>query len=168
MKKAHLQERIAQCYAEFGLFEEATEAIERAKEILNESSHVQRYRECVSTALEIEARRILVKETDKKENYSLGDFEIDIETRIESNLEIVTELAPPHTERYRQIVKYLATGESDISKEICKKYFEITDEISEEQKFFHWELEFPEIFLNEDATPKENPGFDLQVRRIEG
>src|SRR6266487_1524168 len=26
--------------------------------------------------------------------------------------------------------------------------------------FFHWELEFPEVFFNDDGTAKQNPGFD--------
>lgn len=29
--------------------------------------------------------------------------------------------------------------------------------------FFHWELEFPEVFFNEDGTPKETPGFDAVI-----
>ncbi len=29
--------------------------------------------------------------------------------------------------------------------------------------FFHWELEFPEVFFNEDGTPKQNPGFDAVI-----
>lgn len=34
---------------------------------------------------------------------------------------------------------------------------------AEEKKFFHWEFEFPEVFFNEDGTPKENPGFDAVI-----
>jgi Alw26I/Eco31I/Esp3I family type II restriction m6 adenine DNA methyltransferase len=30
-------------------------------------------------------------------------------------------------------------------------------------KVFNWELEFPEVFFNEDGTLKENPGFDCVV-----
>jgi len=38
-------------------------------------------------------------------------------------------------------------------------------EISKSQppKVFNWELEFPEVFFNEDGTLKENPGFDCVV-----
>ena len=35
-------------------------------------------------------------------------------------------------------------------------------DIAEERKFFHWELEFPEIFF-EGGKVKENPGFDTVV-----
>ena len=38
-------------------------------------------------------------------------------------------------------------------------------EISKSQppKAFNWEIEFPEVFFNEDGTLKENPGFDCVV-----
>jgi len=32
-----------------------------------------------------------------------------------------------------------------------------------ERRFFHWELEFPEVFFSEDGTQKENPGFDAVI-----
>lgn len=35
-------------------------------------------------------------------------------------------------------------------------------EISDERKFFYWELEFPEVFF-EEGRPKEYPGFDAVV-----
>lgn len=35
--------------------------------------------------------------------------------------------------------------------------------IAREQRFFHWELAFPEIFFDVDGKPKANPGFDAVV-----
>jgi hypothetical protein len=32
-----------------------------------------------------------------------------------------------------------------------------------ERRFFHWELEFPEVFFNDDGTPRELPGFDAVI-----
>jgi TaqI-like C-terminal specificity domain/Eco57I restriction-modification methylase/N-6 DNA Methylase len=32
-----------------------------------------------------------------------------------------------------------------------------------ERRFFHWELEFPEVFFNDDGTPRESPGFDVVI-----
>ena len=32
-----------------------------------------------------------------------------------------------------------------------------------ERRFFHWELEFPEVFFNDDGTPRESPGFDAVI-----
>jgi hypothetical protein len=36
-------------------------------------------------------------------------------------------------------------------------------DIAAVRRFFHWELEFPEIFFNDDGSPKENPGFDAVI-----
>ncbi|MBI4722727.1 MAG: N-6 DNA methylase [Candidatus Stahlbacteria bacterium] len=36
-------------------------------------------------------------------------------------------------------------------------------EIAKNKMFFHWELEFPEVFFNEDGTRKENPGFNAVI-----
>jgi len=38
-----------------------------------------------------------------------------------------------------------------------------SETIARERRFFHWELEFPEVFFNEDGSPKENPGFDCVI-----
>src|SRR3989338_4787748 len=35
--------------------------------------------------------------------------------------------------------------------------------IAREKKFLHWELDFPEVFFNEDGSPKENQGFDCVI-----
>jgi type I restriction-modification system DNA methylase subunit len=36
-------------------------------------------------------------------------------------------------------------------------------EVAKKMMFFHWELEFPDVFFNEDGSPKENPGFDAII-----
>jgi len=35
--------------------------------------------------------------------------------------------------------------------------------IAREQRFFHWELAFPEIFYDANGAPKETPGFDAVI-----
>jgi len=32
-----------------------------------------------------------------------------------------------------------------------------------DKPFFHWELEFPEVFFNDDGSPKAGPGFDAVI-----
>ena len=44
-----------------------------------------------------------------------------------------------------------------------KPLIENSEAIAEEKRFFHWELEFPEVFFNEDGSPKENQGFDCVI-----
>jgi hypothetical protein len=43
-----------------------------------------------------------------------------------------------------------------------KEWFIRAQKIAEERRFFHWELEFPEIFF-EKGKRKDNPGFDAVV-----
>ena len=48
-------------------------------------------------------------------------------------------------------------------KQLCQEsWFKKAKEISNEKRFFHWELEFPEIFF-EGHQRKENPGFDVVI-----
>jgi len=51
------------------------------------------------------------------------------------------------------------------SKELKAKIKSFDDAFknAEERGYFHWELEFPEVFFNEDGTPKEYPGFDVVI-----
>ena len=44
-----------------------------------------------------------------------------------------------------------------------QKILDEAQRIAYEQRFFHWELAFPEIFFNADGTPKDNPGFDAVI-----
>jgi len=41
------------------------------------------------------------------------------------------------------------------------KVWQKVREIAEENKFFHWDLEFPQIFCDVDGNQLENPGFDI-------
>ncbi len=36
-------------------------------------------------------------------------------------------------------------------------------DIAASRRFFHWELEFPEVFFNDDGSNKENAGFDAVI-----
>lgn len=44
-----------------------------------------------------------------------------------------------------------------------KEFVKRASAISAERHFFHWELEFPEIFFEANGTRKSNPGFDAVV-----
>jgi Alw26I/Eco31I/Esp3I family type II restriction m6 adenine DNA methyltransferase len=64
---------------------------------------------------------------------------------------------------YNFIVSTLQSpdGKEHIPK--LSSLLENSETIATERRFFHWELEFPEIFFNEDGSPKENPGFDCVI-----
>ncbi|RKX56240.1 MAG: hypothetical protein DRP50_00820 [Thermotoga sp.] len=64
--------------------------------------------------------------------------------------------------KYQQLQNNLRTSTEEWNKLKQEPYFRKAQEIAEEKRFFHWELEFPEIFF-EDHRRKENPGFDAVI-----
>ncbi len=44
-----------------------------------------------------------------------------------------------------------------------KEWFRKANILNKENHFFHWELEFPEIFFDEYGREKDNPGFDVVI-----
>ena len=44
-----------------------------------------------------------------------------------------------------------------------KKFLDPALEITDKKQFFHWELEFPEVFYDEFGRIRQNPGFDAVV-----
>lgn len=52
--------------------------------------------------------------------------------------------------------------ENEWRRKTSREWFSSANQIAEEKSFFHWELEFPEIFF-EGGAPKENPGWDAVV-----
>lgn len=69
-----------------------------------------------------------------------------------------TELLRPDSYTYWELVSYTLDGRvSDprmLSEGKMKRYLSVSEEIAKRMCFFHWELEFPEIYR------RENPGFD--------
>ena len=47
-------------------------------------------------------------------------------------------------------------------KNLCAFLFR-SERSAAERRFFHWELEFPEVFFNEDGTPRAKAGFDAVI-----
>ena len=52
--------------------------------------------------------------------------------------------------------------ENEWRKKTNREWFLSANQIAKDKSFFHWELEFPEIFF-ESGAPKENPGWDAVV-----
>jgi Alw26I/Eco31I/Esp3I family type II restriction m6 adenine DNA methyltransferase len=64
---------------------------------------------------------------------------------------------------YSFIVSSLQSSEGATQLPKLSSLLQKSKSISKDKNFFHWELEFPEVFFNEDGSPKENPGFDCVV-----
>ena len=72
-------------------------------------------------------------------------------------------IAVPDESIFKELRDYIFKEQSSLSKEICGKYLDPSIVISGDQRFFHWELEFPEVYLDEEGKFKKNPGFDAAL-----
>lgn len=76
-------------------------------------------------------------------------------------------LIPNDEKAYEELAKIFKQIQ-DIKTPILEKLVQenvapILDKFTEELLPFCWELEFPEVFFNDDGTLKENPGFDVVI-----
>jgi len=75
------------------------------------------------------------------------------------------EVTPTQTRESKKIyydLIYALDYPSNWAPKVNQPWFKRAQEIAVEKSFFHWELEFPEIFF-EGGAPKENPGWDAVV-----
>lgn len=63
---------------------------------------------------------------------------------------------------YQKLQNRLRSTDEEWERLSQEEWFKRAKEIVKEKRFFHWELEFPEIFF-EGHQRKENPGFDAVV-----
>ncbi len=67
-------------------------------------------------------------------------------------------------EQLAKIFKQIQEIKTPILQELVQEHVApILDKFTEELLPFCWELEFPEVFFNDDGTLKENPGFDVVI-----
>jgi type I restriction-modification system DNA methylase subunit/fido (protein-threonine AMPylation protein) len=90
---------------------------------------------------------------DKEINHGIGNSPFSLRERDRVRGKITNTL-------YRMIVMALQSKEVKNLFPKLKPLLENSESIAREKKFFHWEIEFPEVFFNEDGSQKENPGFD--------
>jgi len=64
---------------------------------------------------------------------------------------------------YKALSDYLLEKEKRIPEEWVKNFAEKASKIAKEKRFFHWELEFPEVFFDRQGKKLENPGFDVVI-----
>jgi len=63
---------------------------------------------------------------------------------------------------YQELLNNLRAPDQEWEAFKAKPWFKKAKEITGQKRFFHWELEFPEIFFEGDKR-KKNPGFDAVV-----
>ena len=62
---------------------------------------------------------------------------------------------------YHQALNALRSRDSDALEDLLS--YRRAQEIATERQFFHWEIEFPEVFRDKFGREKDNPGFDAVV-----
>lgn len=74
-----------------------------------------------------------------------------------------SKLKAPSSREFRELNKFIIYDKSDLSKDKIENYLKISSNVAKEHKFFHWEVEFPEIFLTEEGKIRENKGFSVTL-----
>ena len=62
---------------------------------------------------------------------------------------------------YQQALNALRSQNTDALEDLFS--YRRAQEIAKEKRFFHWEIEFPEVFRDRHGRKKENPGFDAVI-----
>ena len=62
---------------------------------------------------------------------------------------------------YHQALNALHSRDTDALENL--PFYRRAQEIATEKRFFHWEIEFPEVFRDQYGREKDNPGFDAIV-----
>ncbi len=62
---------------------------------------------------------------------------------------------------YHQALNALRSKDTDALENLLS--YRRAQEIAKEKRFFHWEIEFPEVFRDKYGREKDNPGFDAVI-----
>ena len=62
---------------------------------------------------------------------------------------------------YHQALNALRSRDTEALEDLPS--YQRAQEIATERRFFHWEIEFPEVFRDKHGREKDNPGFDAVV-----
>ncbi|GAI11669.1 unnamed protein product [marine sediment metagenome] len=63
-------------------------------------------------------------------------------------------------DKYNALVENLQSPDPSWEKLLQKKYVQNALDLRKHYRFFHWELEFPEVFYDEQGNRKPSAGFD--------
>ena len=62
---------------------------------------------------------------------------------------------------YLQALNALRSNDTDTLESLLS--YRRAQEIAAQKRFFHWEIEFPEVFRDRFGREKDNPGFDAVI-----
>jgi hypothetical protein len=73
------------------------------------------------------------------------------------------DLERPVSSVYNAAVEAIVTGRNRLPPAVLEQLRSVSKEIARQHDFYHWELEFPEVFFDERGEPLASPGFDAVV-----
>lgn len=105
-----------------------------------------------------------LKDVNEKEKWQ-KDFEYHVERfRTLADLWVSTYFGNDISwHDYNTLMESLQAPDPEWEMFIHKKHIQKAMAMRKEKHFFHWELEFPEVFFNEQGNRKANAGFDAIV-----
>lgn len=53
--------------------------------------------------------------------------------------------------------------DDDVTPVVEKSWFKAAQGLADEEEFFHWKIEFPEVFFDEDGEKRPDAGFDIML-----
>ena len=71
------------------------------------------------------------------------------------------EAAPPAA--FGSLSDFVLSGRSDLPRHTASRYLDAAEAAAAARRFFHWELEYPEVFFDGDGRRRAQPGFDAVI-----
>ena len=68
-----------------------------------------------------------------------------------------------HARLFPALGDLLLTGRSTLPRATAERWLSEAGAVAAERRFFHWPLEFPDVFYAPDGTPRERAGFDAVI-----
>lgn len=120
-----------------------------------------------------EMKRIYYSEVQENTQYQrfkqLANVDIANELGLDWNRASAFDRSGIQSDAFHYMANYLESDEHwygegvDEAGIIKKPWFQSAQEYSEEFSFFHWKLEFPEVYYDIDAHKREDAGFDAII-----
>jgi len=70
---------------------------------------------------------------------------------------------PPDRGAFRELVAHLLNRNCALAPRVMSTLLAQSEEVATQQRFLHWPLAFPEVFVDERGEPHASPGFDAIV-----
>jgi hypothetical protein len=68
-----------------------------------------------------------------------------------------------HWDEYNELIENLKSPQEEWQQLVRSEQVKRALELRQQKRFFHWELEFPEVFYNQLGSLKSQPGFDAII-----